>query len=262
MSSNTVLVPCYDGQLEAVDPTGSGTITQGKNTMPTQICLVGNEGFRVDDHGTTIFVDALYTPIPGVAGRPALHPEAITKADLLLFTHGHLDHFDPAATIRVALTTGSVIVGPAPVIAALRGSVPAEHLVSLEPQEGFSGRSHRTVTLPFASVTAFRTWHASHHNSYLVEMEGLRFFHDGDNEDTRPIIAESLGALDALMIGPWFGSGWVDLVERLAARYTFLMHLTEEELRAHEEGTFLPEICEKVPPGIIVLAPGESRVLT
>ena len=34
--------------------------------------------------------------------------------------------------------------------------------------------------------------------------------------------------------------------------------LTEEELADHEKGKFLPEICDHVPEGLMVLRPGHS----
>ena len=114
------------------------------------------------------------------------------------------------------------------------------------------------LKLPFAAVTAFRTFHGRGHNSYLVEAAGLRFFHDGDNEDTTRIPVSALGRLDALLIGPWQGSGWVEFIEKLSPPRYFLMHLSEEELDEHAAGRFLPGICERVPKGLVVLRPGQS----
>jgi hypothetical protein len=36
------------------------------------------------------------------------------------------------------------------------------------------------------------------------------------------------------------------------------MHLTGEELDQHAAGRFLPDICDRVPPGLVVLRPGGS----
>jgi L-ascorbate metabolism protein UlaG (beta-lactamase superfamily) len=112
-------------------------------------------------------------------------------------------------------------------------------------------------------VTAFRTFHGREHNSYLVEAGGRRFFHDGDNENTRRLDAAALAGLDALMIGPWQGAGWVEFVERLAPRRWLLMHLSSAEIDQHEAGTYLAELCDHVPlpERLAVLRPGQSLTL-
>jgi hypothetical protein len=55
----------------------------------------------------------------------------------------------------------------------------------------------------------------------------------------------------------------VDFIERVNPRRWFLMHLTDEELRRQEEGTFLPELCDHVPlpDRLVTLRPGESYVM-
>jgi L-ascorbate metabolism protein UlaG (beta-lactamase superfamily) len=130
----------------------------------------------------------------------------------------------------------------------------------MEPSAAPAREPARTVKLelPFAAVKAFRTFHGRGHNSYLIESAGLRFFHDGDNGNTTRIPASALGRIDALMIGPWQGSGWVEFIEKLSPSRYFLMHLSEEELDEHEAGRFLPGICARVPKGLVVLRPGQS----
>ena len=120
--------------------------------------------------------------------------------------------------------------------------------------------ANASVDLPLARITAFRTFHSPDHNSYLVEMPGCRFFHDGDNEDTRRIDVAALGRIDALFIGPWQGSGWVDFIETVKPTRWFLMHLTDEELDQQKAGTFLPDLCDHVPESdkLVTLGPGES----
>jgi len=266
-----------------------------------KLTLIGNEGFLVETGEARILIDAFYGAIPGLASAAALGADGIGQADLILVTHDHWDHFSAHEVADVANRTGARVAGPAAAINALRRNVPAAQLVKLEPLsarkgvalsekahlslgerspaerragEGASGaapsasgtltpalspgeRGERTVT-----ITAFRTFHAMGHNSYLVETPAFRFFHDGDNEDTRRLDAAALGRLDALLIGPWQGSGWVEFVERLAPARWFLMHLSEEELDQHEAGAFLPDLCGHVPlpDRLVVLRPGQSFI--
>lgn len=230
--------------------------------MKTTLTLIGNEGFRIASGNAVVFIDAFYNAIPGVAGAPSAGAPQATEADLILVTHAHWDHFNAAATAKAARRSGATVVGPRAVIAALRGQVPDSALAEMEPppRPGSSKTPFVKRDFPAAAVTAFRTFHDGEHNSYLVELPGFRCFHDGDNEKTPRLDAAALGRLDALLIGPWQGSGWVQCVERLAPRHYFLMHLTEEELALHARDRFLPDLCDHVPAGLVVLRPGESYV--
>jgi L-ascorbate metabolism protein UlaG (beta-lactamase superfamily) len=229
-------------------------------TLRNEITLIGNEGFRIRAGGVEIYIDPFYHPIRGVAGAPALRGKDVTKADLILVTHAHPDHFDATEIAEVASRTRAIVVGPRAAVQALAGKVPAAALREMEPAVAPSGEPARTVKLelPFAAIQAFRTFHATGHNSYLIEFAGVRFFHDGDNEDTTRISISALGRIDALLIGPWQGSGWVEFIEKLAPARYFMMHLCEQEFDEHAAGRFLPGICDRVPKGLVVLRPGQS----
>ncbi|MFH0962723.1 MAG: MBL fold metallo-hydrolase [Planctomycetota bacterium] len=228
--------------------------------MPVEITHVGNEGFLIATAAARIYIDAFYGAIPSVGSPPALDAENVRQASLILVTHSHWDHFDPRAVALVASRTGASVVGPRSVVRTLRRSVPDSSLVELEPPRAPKGAFARSqkIELPGAAITAFRTFHSSDHNSYLVETPALRFFHDGDNENTTRIDVTALRPLDALFIAPWQGSGWVDLIEKLAPVPWFIMHLTRQELDLHEAGRFLPDLCDHVPAGLIALRPGRS----
>lgn len=230
--------------------------------MTTQLTLIGNEGFRIESGNTVIFIDAFYHPIPGVAGAPSPQAQQADQATLILVTHAHWDHFDSGAVAAAARRTGSQVAGPRGVIAALRGRLPDSALVEMEPAPRAGSSKIPFIKREFAtaSITAFRTFHGGEHNSYLIELPAFRCFHDGDNEKTRRLDAEVLGKLDALLIGPWQGSGWVNCIERLAPKKYFLMHLTEEELDQHAQNRFLPDLCDHVPEGLVVLRPGATHL--
>jgi L-ascorbate metabolism protein UlaG (beta-lactamase superfamily) len=231
--------------------------------MPTTLTMLGNEGFRIESGNRVVLIDAFYQAIPGVAGAPCPGAPDEKWADLILVTHAHWDHFNAAAVAAASRRTGATVVGPRSVIAALRKALPASALAEMEPapQSGAGRIPALKRDFPAAAVSAFRTEHGREHNSYLLELPGFRCFHDGDNEKTQRLDGAALGKLDALLIGPWQGSGWVEFIERLAPRRYFLMHLTEEELDQHARNRFLPDLCDHVPAGLVVLRPGESFVM-
>lgn len=226
--------------------------------MGTEVTLIANEGVHIATPEAAFYVDAFFGNLLG--GRSHRGPGEVAKADLILVTHSHWDHFDARQVAEAAGRTGATVVGPQSVIRQLRGEVAATALHEMEPPPARGREPARSVTarFPAATVTAYRTFHSRDHNSYLVETPGFRFFHDGDNEDTRRIEAAKLGRLDALLIGPWLGGGWVEFIETLAPTRYFLIHLDDGELRRHDAGKFLPELCDHVPPGLVVLKPGET----
>jgi L-ascorbate metabolism protein UlaG (beta-lactamase superfamily) len=231
--------------------------------MGATVRLIGNEGFHLSAGGMAAYVDAFHGGLPWVAGGPG-DPNGPAGADLILVTHAHWDHFDQRQVAEAARLTGACVVGPASVIARLAGKLPGGQLTELEPSPARAGRAAASsANIRGAKVTAFRTRHSRDHNSYLVEMPDLRFFHDGDNEDTRCLDPAALRPLDALLIGPWQGSGWVDFVEAVRPKRYFLMHLGEQELDEHDAGTFLAETCgcSRVPEGLVVLRPGQAYEL-
>lgn len=224
--------------------------------MSATVISLGNAGFQVEAGGKRVYIDAFHG-LPPFSGKLPVE----RAADLVLVTHAHWDHFKARPAAAAAGRTGAAVAGPATVIAALRGRVPPDRLIELEPPAPRYGSPLEPATRQARGigVTAFRTVHSRDHNSYRVELPGLSFFHDGDNEDTRRLDAAALDGLDALFIGPWRGSGYIELVERLAPRRWFLMHLTREELDEQERGTFLTGTCgcDRVPPGLVALRPGE-----
>lgn len=228
-------------------------------SMSTEVLAIGNEGFRIASDGLTILVDAFYHSAPWVGAAPCLRGKDIQASDLILVTHAHADHFHEPDVADVAKRTGATVIGPTAVISRLRGKVAHAKLIELEPPTADDGKpaAMKSVTLSAAKVTAFRTFHSRGHNSYLVETKTLRFFHDGDNEDTRRLDTASLGKLDVLFIGPWQGSGWVEFIDKLHPKQWFMMHLTREELDQHEKGEFLPGLCDHVPEGLVTLRPGQ-----
>ena len=232
--------------------------------MNAEILAIGNEGFQITTDGVVILIDAFYHSAPWVGSGPCLRGKDIQRADLILVTHAHADHFNDLDCASVASRTGATVVGPAAALSRLRGKVADPKLIELEPPTVDDGKpaAMKGVTLPAAKVTAFRTFHSRGHNSYLAETRTFRFFHDGDNEDTRRIDTALLKELDALFIAPWQGSGWVEFIDEIRPKRWFIMHLTREELDQQEAGKFLPDLCDHVPEGLVTLRPGQSYSLT
>ena len=218
---------------------------------PIRITALGNAGFLLADGTTDLFLDPFVQMDPG--SQP-LGTASVRENSVILITHDHWDHLNMRAVIEAA-HRGAVVLGPEPAIAKLSRQVPQRSLIQLEPDDV---GARVAADVAGARVTAFRTRHGQAHNSYLVELAGFRLFDDADNEHTECIDRSALQNLDALILCPWQGSGWVDFIEGIRPRHWLLMHMTEEEFVEHERGKFLSDLCDHIPMDPAALRPGRS----
>jgi hypothetical protein len=229
-----------------------------------EVTAMGNAGVRLVVGPVCVYIDSFFTHAPWVGTAPVARGADVTRADLILVTHAHPDHFDPQGVAEAVRRSGAAVAGPRTVATDLRRRLPDAEIVELEPAEAKTGPALATqATIRGVTVTALRTFHGRYHNSYLVAGHGWQVYHDGDNEDTRRIDTTAFtGVLDAVFICPWQGSDCAGFVTRARPRAWFLVHLTAEELDEQDAGTFLPPLCgSAVPPGVVSLRPGRSIVL-
>lgn len=145
--------------------------------------------FEIDGH--TVYVD----PVGGFADYASL-----PKADLVLVTHHHYDHFDPEAVARIsqpgtrivcdATTAGQIEAAGGEVYAAV---APGEELLLFD--------SLRIRTLPAYNTTE---GHLQFHPreradvGYLIEWDGMRIYVAGDGENTPEM--KALREIDAAFL--------------------------------------------------------------
>ena len=226
--------------------------------MGLTITSTGNAGVRLENGAGSLYIDSFFREAPGVGGRPILRGDAAKPADLILLTHGHRDHLDPRETLAAAHAAGATVAGPESALRPFRDALPPERLLLLEPEEDMKPPATVSAAVGGISLTAFRTYHARGHNSYLVEMGGVRIFHDADNEFTQFLDPDALGRVDLLLLCPWAGSEAGDFIARLKPGKWLLIHMNDEEIADHREGRFLPGLVSPIPEGVVALAPGET----
>jgi L-ascorbate metabolism protein UlaG (beta-lactamase superfamily) len=216
------------------------------------VTATGNAGFYLELDGFTCAIDALWTPPPRFLGGPPCWTPPL-RLDLILITHQHWDHFDARSVLRAA-SAGTVVIGPSDVVGGLG---PGIGIRAIDPVA--DGGAVETRVGP-ARIACYGTTHGHAHNSYLIDVGGFRLFHDGDNEDTRTLSAQELRPVDVLMLCPWQGSGWQTFVKDLSPTRWLLAHLTANEINAHREGRFLPQLCDEVPipERAVALSPGQT----
>lgn len=221
------------------------------------VTSMGNAGVLLENSAGRVYIDSFFQEAPGVGGKPHLRGNEVGKADLILITHRHRDHLDLDETIAAVETSGATVVGPANTTKLFADVLPPERIVTLEPAENKTPPASQKAVIGDITVTAYRTYHGRSHNSYLIDMGGVRIYHDADNEQTQPIDIVGLGHVDLLLLCPWAGSGSGEFVNALKPDAWLLIHMTDEEIAQHRRGVFLPPLISPVPDNVYALSVGE-----
>ncbi len=133
---------------------------------------LGHSGFRIDVGGAHVYIDPYRVP-----DGP--------KADLILITHGHYDHFSPQDVERLSHER-TWLVGPAAVAERVSGKV-----LSIAPGERIEDEIVRGVDV--TAVAAYNTskrdpsgalFHSREAGwvGYELNVSGERVYHSGDTD--------------------------------------------------------------------------------
>ena len=138
--------------------------------MIENIHWLGHDSFRLDG-SSTVYID----PWKLGAGAP--------RADLVLVTHDHFDHFSPDDIARVA-TPRTTLVGPASVTAQVVGVA----ALTLSAGETATVGGVTVTAVPAYNIDKFRRPGELFHPlaagglGYIVELDGRRIYHAGDTD--------------------------------------------------------------------------------
>mgnify|MGYP000288816686 CR=1 FL=1 len=98
----------------------------------------------------------------------------IKKLDVLLFTHGHYDHFEKKVTVELYKKTEAKVVCEEAVYNKLKKSIPETHLIKVTPGS--------VINVNEVSVEAIKGRHVGPIILYLIEVDGIKIFHGGDSD--------------------------------------------------------------------------------
>jgi L-ascorbate metabolism protein UlaG (beta-lactamase superfamily) len=138
--------------------------------MIENIHWLGHDTFRLDG-SSTVYID----PWKLSAGAP--------RADLVLVTHDHFDHFSPEDIARVAAPR-TTLIGPASVTAAVKGVA----TLTLRAGEAVTVGGVTVTAVPAYNIDKFRGPGELFHPrgagglGYVVELDGRRIYHAGDTD--------------------------------------------------------------------------------
>lgn len=232
---------CLLALVVLAGPVLAATASASTDSGGVEIVYLANEGFLIRSGGRAVLIDALFGD--GIRGYPFVPAEIrrdmelgeppFDGVQLVLATHQHGDHFDPAAVAR--FLDGH----PEAHFVSTEGAV--AELLRLLP-EGGSARARVRAATPEAGrpvrlehdglvVEAFDLHHGEGMNppianlGFIIEIGGVKLLHVGDTEVTAGEFRESGAAersVDVALLSYW-------TLDRLGpvigAPRTVLMHL-------------------------------------
>ena len=129
---------------------------------------LGHASFRIDDGAVRIYID----PWKLAGGAP--------KADVILITHSHFDHFSVEDIARIEQPS-TVFVVPADVAPKLKG----KHVVLAEPGGSYQAGPVKVTAVPAYNLNKDFHPKSNHWVGYIVTLSnGQRIYHSGDSDAT------------------------------------------------------------------------------
>lgn len=103
------------------------------------------------------------------------------RADIVLVTHSHYDHFDPESISKIA-KDGTVYVVPASMEKELRGAVREGELITVNPGDVVETGGIRIQAVP--AYNRLKPFHPKRNQwvGYVVTMDGIRYYAAGDTD--------------------------------------------------------------------------------
>jgi L-ascorbate metabolism protein UlaG (beta-lactamase superfamily) len=137
--------------------------------MVVSIKLLAHASFQIKAEGKVIYVDL------------EQYGKASEKADLILVTHSHTDHCDPAK-IQSLRKPGTVVIAPKDCVSKIGGTVK-----TLKPGEKTTVNGITVKAVDAYNYKRFRTPGNPFHPKefgvgYLITVEGKAIYHAGDTD--------------------------------------------------------------------------------
>jgi L-ascorbate metabolism protein UlaG (beta-lactamase superfamily) len=133
-----------------------------------ELLLLGHASFLLRHSGKNIYID------------PFMLPPTTTKADLIIITHGHYDHWNPADIEKIYKPATEIICSK-----LCDGSEKYKNLTVMSP-----GESKEVMGLKIDATRAYNiapekiAFHPKGNDwlGYVIEVDGRRIYHAGDTD--------------------------------------------------------------------------------
>lgn len=213
--------------------------------MECKVQWLGHASFKITTEGKTVYID----PYMG---------DYRDQADLILVTHSHSDHCDPAKISSIT-RKDTAIIAPADCAAKIGRSV-----ITLNPGETRRIQGILVKAVHAYNATRFRSPGVPFHPKgfgvgYLLTVNGKVLYHGGDTDFIPEM--EQIEPVDLALL-PSGGTYTMDNTEAAAATLTIKpkavvpMHLWDTDPTAFRKGVEKVGVTD-----VVLLSPGEEYVL-
>ncbi len=227
--------------------------------VPLEVTYIANEGFMIESGAHKVLVDALFgreelewchVPTEEAREKLAAAREPFGDVDLVLVTHAHVDHFDPALVLsHLSNNPNALLIAPREAVVRLREQ-PAWTAGYGSRVEEIALELHATKSLSHAGieVDVHRVRHGfypeedpetgevrNRHErveqlAFVVRLSGASFLHLGDAflHENRAFFTDERftnGAIDLVFLEGWTAESLEILEKLLAPQHVVLMHL-------------------------------------
>ncbi|HET6341715.1 MAG TPA: MBL fold metallo-hydrolase [Gemmatimonadota bacterium] len=226
---------------------------------------LANEGVLVTGGDIAVVIDGLFGEgLPEYPAVPAAVRDSLEGAvgrfrdiDLVLVTHRHDDHFDPAAVARhLDANPEASLIASGDAIAAFEPDQLERYGERLQPLDLPPG-SYLRLDMGGFAVEALGLAHAEiGHVGYRIELPGMTVLHLGDAQPAPSDLAaflEGRPAPEMALVPYWVlsGSGGPEILEAIGAECTAAFHLEREV------GDIIAHLAVQAPSAAVLDEPGE-----
>lgn len=219
------------------------------------IYYIGHSTFEILLSEKRILIDPFFGK--SIRGRPRTipcseSPDTITKADIVLITHEHPDHFDKDAVTEIVGKTNAMVVAPKTVLAGL--GVPDNLKVDVMVGDRFG--------LLGIDIEVMQALHpqSAYPVGYILEAGGKRIYHAGDTYE----FSKMVGMKPDWAMLPIGGSFTMDPLSAIKAckemkpKHVIPMHYNTYDSIKQSVTDFVGAIGSTDATKPVVMRPGES----
>ncbi|MCR5444195.1 MAG: MBL fold metallo-hydrolase [Bacteroidales bacterium] len=180
LAANGCTVYNLDGGILAWQKAGKPTTTEEADIFvttggkPVKLHALMHSSIRIEYDGRNLYID----PCSNLRGRMVDYA-AMPKADIILVTHEHFDHYDTAAIRQLTADSTLLIMNPRCV--ELYGSGTA--MANGDRQQFADGITLEAVPAYNTTAEHLQFHPKGRDNGYILTLDGLRIYIAGDTED-------------------------------------------------------------------------------
>lgn len=196
------------GSIQSANAVDFESLTKGtsKKAKEVSVTYIANTGFLIESGGKQLLIDALFKtgwdnyliPSEAVVSQIINGKDPFQKANLMLITHNHGDHFD-AIMVEDYLknNTKNMLIAPPLVINAILRNPDNNKLKEQMAALDKINQTRNDTAIQGIRVRSFFIQHDSRPEienvGYLMDIGGIKVFHSGDYNGSEITAFEKLG---------------------------------------------------------------------